>query len=126
MAKEHIRSTLSWHGAEHRDCILAVIDENKQGFASMSAARVLLFFSFQHEGKVYPCALPRDPLTGLWIRSPCLAVIHLDSLLCGVHLIPIYGSQAVPSELKHHQSLDAFKLFYVNKYADYHANEILF
>ncbi|KAJ3998883.1 hypothetical protein F5050DRAFT_1566185 [Lentinula boryana] len=147
MKQERIRSTPSWHGAERRDCVLAVIDDNKQGFAGMSAAHVLLFFSFQHEGQVYPCALvhlfntygqQRDPLTGLWIvqpafhnqdhqqRSPCLAVIHLDSLLRGVHLIPVYGSQAIPSELKHHQSLDVFKLFYVNKYADYHANEILF
>ncbi|KAJ3793376.1 hypothetical protein GGU11DRAFT_691904, partial [Lentinula aff. detonsa] len=59
-------------------------------------------------------------------ENPCLAVVHLDTLARGVHLIPVYGSQRLPVELKYYQSLDVFKLFYVNKYADYHSNEILF
>ncbi|KAF5382367.1 hypothetical protein D9757_009785 [Collybiopsis confluens] len=147
MKRERIRCTPSWYSAERRDCVLATIDDEKPGFQGLSAARALLFFSFEYGNKVYSCALVhwyntygqrRDPKTGLWIvrpafydqagqqQSPCLAVVHLDSLVRGVHLIPVFGSQPIPSELRFHQSLDLFKLFYINKYVDYHANEILF
>ncbi|KAJ3793943.1 hypothetical protein GGU11DRAFT_847438 [Lentinula aff. detonsa] len=145
MQQERIRCTPSWYSIERRDCVLATIDEDKPGFQGLSAARALLLFSFRHEKKVYPCALlhwfnmygqRRDSKTGLWRvrpafhdqaqQNPCLAVVHLDTLARGVHLIPVYGSQRLPVELKYYQSLDVFKLFYVNKYADYHANETLF
>ncbi|KAJ3914515.1 hypothetical protein F5877DRAFT_92682 [Lentinula edodes] len=144
MKQERIRCTPSWYGVERRDCVLVTVDEDKPGFRGMSAAHVLLLFSFRHEGITYPCALVHwyntygrrhDSKTGLWMvrpafrdqagRNPCLAVIHLDTLIRAVHLIPVYGSHPLPSELQFHQSLQAFKLFYVNKYADYHANEIL-
>ncbi|KAJ3760657.1 hypothetical protein EV360DRAFT_39300 [Lentinula raphanica] len=147
MKRERIRSTPSWRHNERRDTALVIVDEEKPGFRGMSAARVLLFFSFRHNGLTYPCALVhwfntygqrRDPKTGLWMvrpaywdqnrreQNPCLAVVHLDTLIRGVHLIPVYGSHPIPSEVKFNHSLDIFKLFYVNKYADYHANEILF
>ncbi|KAJ3858507.1 hypothetical protein EV359DRAFT_75846 [Lentinula novae-zelandiae] len=144
MKQECIRCTPSWYGVERRDCVLVTVDEDKPGFRGMSAAHVLLLFSFRHEGITYPCALVHwyntygrrhDSKTGLWMvrpafrdqagRNPCLAVIHLDTLIRAVHLLPVYGSHPLPSELQFHQSLQAFKLFYVNKYADYHANEIL-
>ncbi|KAJ3791804.1 hypothetical protein GGU11DRAFT_823819 [Lentinula aff. detonsa] len=147
MKQERIRSTPSWHGNERRDTVLVIVDEEKPGFCGMSAARVSLFFSFRHNGLTYPCALVhwfntfgqrRDPKTGLWMirpaywdqnhrqQNPCLAVVHLDTLIRAVHLIPVYGPHFIPSEVKFNHSLDIFKLFYVNKYADYHANEILF
>ncbi|KAJ3711704.1 hypothetical protein C8R42DRAFT_728400 [Lentinula raphanica] len=145
MKRERIRSTPSWRGHERRDCVLVTIDEDKPGFKGLSTARVLLFFSFKYEDTTYSCALIHwfntygqrpDPKTGLWMvrpafwdqaqRKPCLAVVHLDALVRAVHLIPVFGSQALPIELEHHQSLDVFKTFYVNKYADHHANEILF
>ncbi|KAJ3980770.1 hypothetical protein F5890DRAFT_1418942 [Lentinula detonsa] len=147
MKRERIRSTPSWYGCERRDTVLAVIDEAKPGFSGMSVARVYLFFSFQHGDKEYPCALiqwfntygqRRDSKTGLWMVKPvvwdqaqpqssCSAqVVHLESLIRGVHLIPVFGSHPVPPKLKYNQSLDVFKLFYVNKFADYHTNEILF
>ncbi|KAJ3754049.1 hypothetical protein EV360DRAFT_96763 [Lentinula raphanica] len=147
MKRERIRSTPSWRGNERRDTVLVIVDEEKPGFRGMSAARALLFFSFQHKGLTYPCALVhwfntygqrRDPKTGLWMirpaywdqnhrqQNPCLAVVHLDTLIRAVHLIPVYGPHFIPSEVKFNHSLDIFKLFYVNKYADYHANEILF
>ncbi|KAJ3793604.1 hypothetical protein GGU11DRAFT_691480 [Lentinula aff. detonsa] len=61
-------------------------------------------------------------------HRPHLAVLHLDSLLRGIHLIPIYGSRALPRSqgLAHYNSLDVFTAFYVNRFADYHSNEILF
>ncbi|KAE9408437.1 hypothetical protein BT96DRAFT_771939, partial [Gymnopus androsaceus JB14] len=57
-----------------------------------------------------------------------LTVLHLDSLLRGIHLIPMYGSRALPRSrrLAHYNSLDIFTAFYVNRFADYHSNEILF
>lgn len=110
----------------------------------MNAACVRAFFSFKHEGIQYPCALihwfdtygrSRDPHTGMWVvrpsfidtqqRQPHLAVVHLDTLLRGIHLIPYYGSNPIPRSLKFYHSLDLFKAFYVNHFADYHANEIL-
>ncbi|KAE9403476.1 hypothetical protein BT96DRAFT_1016915 [Gymnopus androsaceus JB14] len=133
MQQERIRCTPSWYGVERRDCVLATVDEDKPGFQGLSAARALLLFSFRHEKKTYPCALihwfntygqRRDPKTGLWQvrpafhdqaqRNPCLAVVHLDTLVRGVHLVPVYGSRSLPAELKYYQSLDVFKLFYVN------------
>ncbi|KAE9387156.1 hypothetical protein BT96DRAFT_960446 [Gymnopus androsaceus JB14] len=146
MKQERIRSTPSWHGVVRRDCVLATINEDRPGFRGMSVARALLFFSFQHEGKTYPCALVHwfntfghrpDPKTSMWIvkpthtdarqHHPFLAVVHLDTLVRGVHLEPVYGSRPVPANgLKFHHSLDIFHTFYVNKYADYHSNEILF
>jgi hypothetical protein len=57
-----------------------------------------------------------------------LEVIHLDSILCGAHLIGVSGSQFLPSDplFIFSISLDAFKTFYVNKYVDHHAHEIAF
>ena len=55
-------------------------------------------------------------------------VIHLDSILRGAHLIGVSGSHFLPSDpvFNFSRSLDAFKTFYVNKYVDRHAHEILF
>ncbi|KAF9060636.1 hypothetical protein BDP27DRAFT_1236534 [Rhodocollybia butyracea] len=145
MHRECIRSTPSWYGHARRDTVAVVIDDNLPGFRGMSSAHIHLFFSFIYDDKVYPCTLvhwyntysrDRDSKTGLWIIRPSyldvqqlcphLAVIHLDSVLRGLHLIPVYGSNAIPAGLKHYSSLDIFKAFYVNRFADYHSNEILF
>ncbi|KAE9393342.1 hypothetical protein BT96DRAFT_829390 [Gymnopus androsaceus JB14] len=111
----------------------------------MSAAWVHLFFSFKYQDNMYPCTLmhwfnmygrSQDPNTGLWIMQPAyhdshqhrrhLVVIHLDTLLCGVHLIPNYGPCPLNHAVKFYHSLDAFSMYDVNRLADYHANEILF
>lgn len=115
MKRERIRCSPSWYGVPRRDCVLVTIDEDLAGFQGMSAARLLLLFSFTHEQKTYSCALVhwyntygrgRDPKTGLWRvkptfydqnkRNPCLVVVHLDTLLRGAHLIPVYGAKPVP------------------------------
>lgn len=146
MKRERIRCSPSWFGVPRRDTVLVTINENRPGFRGMSAARLVLLFSFTHQQTTYPCALVqwynthghgRDPKTGLWKvkpafydqrkQIPCLAVVHLDSLLRGVHLIPVYGAKPVPAHgLHYYHSLDVFTAFYVNKYADYHVNEIVF
>ena len=60
---------------------------------------------------------------GRWV----LAVIHLDTVLRGAHLIGAAGKDFIPIHgFDFSKSLDAFNLFYVSKYADYHAHEIAF
>ena len=58
---------------------------------------------------------------GLWNIRAILAAI-----LRGAHLIPVYGSHFIPPHFCHFWSLDAFKAFFVNKYADHYANKIAF
>ena len=60
--------------------------------------------------------------------QPVLEVIHLDAIMRGAHLIGVAGSHFVSNNSKFtfSKSLDAFKLFYVNKYVDHHAHEIAF
>ncbi|KAJ6463659.1 hypothetical protein DFH09DRAFT_1267437 [Mycena vulgaris] len=143
MRRERIRSTPSWrkHGAR-RDCAFAVEDQDKPGFRGMSVVRVKLLFSFTHDGVDYPCALVEwfkkvgrspDIYTGMWVVEPeyrgknrLVTILHLDSLLRGAHLIPVFGSSHIPVGFPFKHSLDAFKAFHVNKYIDHHANEIAF
>jgi hypothetical protein len=59
--------------------------------------------------------------------APSLAVVHIDSLLRGAHLIGVAGKDFIPiHRFDFSDSLDAFKAFYVNKYADHHSHEIAF
>ena len=57
-----------------------------------------------------------------------LAVIHLDTVLRGAHLIGVSGSNFLPMDatFDFSKSLDSFHTFYVNKYVDYHAHEVAF
>ncbi|KAJ6597451.1 hypothetical protein B0H10DRAFT_1827103 [Mycena sp. CBHHK59/15] len=59
-------------------------------------------------------------------RSRLTTIVHLDTLLRGAHLIPVYGSDYIPVGFRYTCSLDAFKSFHVNKYIDHHTNEIAF
>ncbi|KAF8223510.1 hypothetical protein L208DRAFT_1316457 [Tricholoma matsutake] len=144
MHQERIRSVKSWYGGPARqDCIFIANELDERGFRGLEVARVFLFFSFNFEGVNYPCALiqwfsrvgeePCDE-TGLWMvrpdfyhHAPCLAVVHLDCMLRGAHLIGVAGDHFLPQEgFDFSHSLDAFKVFYVNKYIDYHAHETVF
>jgi hypothetical protein len=61
--------------------------------------------------------------------KPCLEeVIHLDTVLCGTHLIGVSGTHFLPKvpDFTFNKSLDVFTSFYVNKYVDHHAHEIVF
>ncbi|KAF9456952.1 hypothetical protein BDZ94DRAFT_1344180 [Collybia nuda] len=102
-----------------------------------------LLFSFTFQGEKYSCALVHwfttygNALcqdTGMWCVQPdkyangqqVMSVVHLDTILRGAHLIGVAGDHSIPKTLSHSDSLDAFHLFYVNKYADHHAHEIAF
>ncbi|KAI9435662.1 hypothetical protein BJY52DRAFT_1159252 [Lactarius psammicola] len=115
------------------------------GMRGLLVTCILLFFSFIHDNSTkYPCALvhwfsnvgdePCDE-TGMWIvkldfqgGKPFLEVIHLDTILCGAHLIGVSGTHFLPNDLDFTfgKSLDTFSSFYVNKYIDHHAHEIAF
>ena len=55
-----------------------------------------------------------------------MLINHLDSMVCGAHLMGIAGSTQIPHHLTFDHSLDAFQAFYVNKYIDHHVHEYAF
>ncbi|KAJ3551631.1 hypothetical protein NM688_g4593 [Phlebia brevispora] len=144
MRRELIRATPSWRkGPPRYDCIFAEKDPSLPGFRGLHAARVRLFFSFQSQGVSYPCALVQwftpvgeepDPLTGMWIVEPdtdvggsrLYGVIHLDTILRAAHLLPLFGDAILPPNFESSWSLDAFRSYYINKFADHHSHEIAF
>jgi len=108
---------------------------------------VRLFFSFEYDQASYECALVHDyqvvnpypdEITGMAVvkrvmrgNLPRAQVIPLDDILRAVHLIPVFsqlGTKRIPKKYKHELTLDdrqLFELFYVNKFVDHHAFEIL-
>ena len=144
MHRERIHAVPSWrNGPPRNDCVFVEQDIAQDGFAGLHAARVLLFFSFTYHSIIYPCALvhwfsavgnkPCED-TGMWMVKPDLhdngskfkAVVHLDCILRGAHLIGLSGKEFLPHNLSCDDALDSFLAFYVNKYIDHHANEIAF
>ncbi|KAJ7434405.1 hypothetical protein FB451DRAFT_1467623 [Mycena latifolia] len=144
MLRERIRAVRSWRGGPPRyDCVYVEQDTEKPGFRGLLAARVLLFMSFKHEGVEYPCALVTwfsaitdepCPDVGMWMVEPDLDhrrrrvmdIIHVDSILRGAHLVPIFGDHFLPRHFKYSSSLDSFRAYSINKYADHHSHEIAF
>jgi hypothetical protein len=143
MHRERIRAVPSWKGGPPRyDCVY-VENNADPGFLGLHVARTKLFFSFTFRCVLYSCALvewfstfgdaPCED-TGLWRVVPdfddhgrrSAAVIHIDSILRGAHIIGVSGTELLPSNFTYHDTFDAFNLFYVNKYADHHAHEIAF
>ncbi|THV00701.1 hypothetical protein K435DRAFT_818222 [Dendrothele bispora CBS 962.96] len=114
MSRERIRCTESWKGAHRKDCALVVMHKEKVGFQRFDI----------HEGIIYPCALVQ------WYKTygscpDSLSVIHVDSIYRGVHLLPVFGDKPLPQKFNYRYTLDCFSTFYVNRFADHHANEIL-
>ena len=74
-----------------------------------------------------------DEGTGMWIVEPeldvdgerLISIIHLDCIFRAAHLIGVNGQGFLLKELQYHQSLDAFAMFYVNRFIDYHAFSII-
>ncbi|OSC97902.1 hypothetical protein PYCCODRAFT_1376275, partial [Trametes coccinea BRFM310] len=147
MRREHIRATPSWRkGPPRYDCVFIGKDPNAPGFRSLHAARARLFFSIQDacgSSQWVPCALVEwfspvgdapDEDTRLWVVEPDYDingqrgrdVVHLQTLLRAAHLIPVFGEDPIPPQLRQHESLDSFRAFYINKFADHHAHEIAF
>ena len=55
-----------------------------------------------------------------------MELIHIDSVIRGAHLIPVFGQGFVPMDLTYHTSLDRYDTFYVNQFADHNSFELLY
>ena len=144
MRRERIHARSSWRkGPGRYDCMFVNTDSSAPGMHGLDVVRARLFFSFHYQGKVYPCALVRwyscigdepERDTGMWVvepecnddGSPFMAIIHLDTIVRGAHLIGVYGDKYIPTNLTFNDSLNAFHSYYVNKFIDNHAFEIAF
>ena len=144
MRHECIRAMPSWRkGPPQYDCIFIHTNPLVEGMHALNVARVRAFFSFVSQGITYPCALVHwfsrvgdeaDEDTGMWVVEPDLdetgapfaGIIHLDSVLCAAHLMGVCREAFVPKTLTPDNSLDFFYSFYVNKFIDHHAFEIVF
>ncbi|KAI1786592.1 hypothetical protein LXA43DRAFT_897672 [Ganoderma leucocontextum] len=142
MHQEFIRCTPKWYGKHPRyDTVLVQTDPDAPGMAGMGVARVRAFLSFVYEYTRHECALVEwfevdgdgpDPVTGMWIVKPekngnqrVKSVISIRQIVRACHLIGVYGRSRVPVGFQHMDSLDAFRRFYLNWFADYHAHETI-
>ena len=152
MHREHIRVTPSWRkGPPRYDCVFVGADPTQRGFHSLLVARIRLLFSFRFidtqlimdKARDFSCALvewfsaasdePEED-TGMWIVEPdldadgqrVLDVIHVNSIFCSAHLIPVHGAHYIPPYLQASDVLDSFNAYFVNKYADHHAHEEIY
>jgi hypothetical protein len=140
--REHLRATASWRNRASRYDTILVKTGVAPGPHGLSVARLRLLFSFKHEGVVYPVALVEwfsyigdapDEDTGMWVveretradGSPLVDFIRVDTILRSCHLLPLYGDAMLSRDITHDNSLDVFKTYYLNKYADHHSFEIL-
>ena len=143
MYRERIHSTPTWRGAAPRyDTVFFETDPELPGMRGMTVGRVFLFFSFTFQDVHFPCALIHlyptvgtepDEDTGLWVVKPkyktngcqSLAIIHLDCIVRGAHITGVYGSSFLPEGLHFSHSLDIFRAYFVNCFADHHTHEFL-
>ncbi|KAF8801739.1 hypothetical protein BYT27DRAFT_7226659 [Phlegmacium glaucopus] len=122
-----------------QDCVFVTVNPDAKGIRWLEVGRVLLFFSFVHETKTYPCVLvhwfllvDKEPDAGMWIAQPeftspgkpALQVIHKDTIPRLAHLLPIFGQSFVPVSLHFLQTLDSFHSYYISKYADHNTFDI--
>ncbi|KIK80515.1 hypothetical protein PAXRUDRAFT_158474, partial [Paxillus rubicundulus Ve08.2h10] len=136
---EKIHAIPSWCGGPARyDCVFVGTDDSVEGMLSMEVACIFCFFTFVFtNSETYTCALVHwfdriadepDKLTGMWMVRPSflndgsqnLAVVHVDSIVCSTHLLPIFGHEYIPEHGNHVNSLDLYHGFYVNQFADHH------
>ncbi|KAF8217294.1 hypothetical protein K438DRAFT_1914649 [Mycena galopus ATCC 62051] len=124
----HIQLNPNWHGYARRDTIL--IDVGSPTMGGLVIGRVHLFFSFVFAERSYEYA--PDPDTGMWVVEPerdrgvlMLAIINLDTVARAAHLLPVYGTGALPENFHFSDALDVFDHYFVNPYADHHMHELL-
>ncbi|KAG2070384.1 hypothetical protein BDR04DRAFT_1128492 [Suillus decipiens] len=78
-----------------------------------------------------------DTITGMWRIKPEVMVTgrqqthiqsieHIDTIYQAANLLPAFSDGPLPVDFHFSHSLDAFNSYFVNKYADHHANEIMF
>lgn len=143
--RDLIRVTPKWRGRTQRcDCVF-IGAEGEGTLNGMHVAQALLLFSFTFHQATYTCCLVHwfepvgdepDSGTGMWVvereygptGEPSLAVVHTDCIVRAAHLIGFYGSDHIERDdkvLNSETSLSYFKKFYVNRFVDLHAHELL-
>ena len=143
MRSEHIHAVERWRGGLPRyDCVFVTKDLSSAPPTDMKdlrVARLLLLFSFSYRRTTHQCALIRllpftedkpDSDTGMRIVESLLnqvpQVVPFNSIYRAAHLIPVYhGISTLSRSMSMTTSLDKFRYYYVNKFIDHHAFEIL-
>ena len=140
--RELMRATPSWRKSSPRYDTILVRTGLAPGPHGLSVARLCLLFSFKMNGVRHEVALVEwfsyigespDDDTGMWVveremrddDSPLMDFIDIGTILRSCHLLPVYGKEMISSHITHETSLDAFRAYYVNKFADHHSFEIL-
>ncbi|KAI6010789.1 hypothetical protein F5J12DRAFT_904923 [Pisolithus orientalis] len=106
------------------DCVFIVTNPEAEGMHGLDIACILCFFSFKYQGTLYPCTVIHcyNPH-----NIPHITIIHIDVIYHVAHLIPVDGTHDINTrDIKPHDSYDMFNSFYVNKFADHCAFEIVF
>lgn len=142
MHSEIIRANPNWRYEYPRfDTVLIQVNPDLPGIRGCKIGRVRAFLSVSYDGSRIPCALvqwfvikgdrPSDVMN-MWVVQPEMqgqhhftSVVHIDSFIRGVHLIPVYNGVKMPRNFHFSYSLDAFKAFYLNRFADYHTHECI-
>ncbi len=141
MHSEMIRCSSRWFKRYPRYDTVFVRLSGAEGLRGMAVARVRGFLSFPYGMTMHECALVEwfelasdhpDPLTGLWVVKPEMAgnrraveVISTDSIVRASHLLAVHGRTRMPRGFHFSNTLNAFKRYFVNSYADYHTHELL-
>ncbi|KAI0085808.1 hypothetical protein BDY19DRAFT_986896 [Irpex rosettiformis] len=142
MHQEIIRSHARWRNSYARyDTVLLQNGEDDGPMHGMLVGRVLSFLRFTHDAVEYNTALVQwympihehvDEVTGMWVVKPevhhrqrTVGLTHVETIVRGCHLIGVYGREHVPKDFHFSQTLDAFRLFYVNHFIDYHAHKCI-
>jgi hypothetical protein len=140
MHRETIRSCPQWrNGYSRYDTVLIQnTGDDSDVMRGMVVGRVLSFLSFTYLERQYDTALVQwlipvsdapDAVTGMWVVKPeikhgkrSVGLVHTDSIVRGCHLIGVYGKHRLPKDFPFTLTHDAFNLFYVNHFIDYHAH----
>ena len=142
MHREIIRCNPSWYGQYPRfDTVLVTTNPDAWGMRRYRVARVRFFWSFRANTRTYSSAFVEwfvtdvdgpDNVTGLWIVRPEMigdvrvtGIVPITSIARACHLMPVLGSALLPFQFHFSDTLDAFKKYYVNAYADYHSHETI-
>jgi hypothetical protein len=118
------------------------VQPDLEGMRGLQIAHMLCFFSFKYMFVLYEYAIIHwfdvigdtpDKDTGMWVvqpsldgHSPNISVIHIDAIYHAAHFLPLYGVDFIPHAINFSNSLDKFRTFYVNKFANHHAFQITF
>lgn len=142
LRREYIRADRNWRHSQTRlDCVFLSTDPDIPGMRGMEVARVHMFLAFSHMRKSYSAAVVHrfrreeqiDPITGMWIvekgynedGAADFDVVSSECIVRAAHLLPVLDKNPVPNDLVFWQSLDRYERFFVNKYVDHHAFELL-